>query len=539
MIEDGRRVEGGEVGRSDQLEDQQGPEEAGAGARAAGGAPSPGIASVRVRQVSPPPRPDRCRACAGSRPDCADRPQRLGQDLLLAARQDRADVQVGVPGGGGGDGGRGQAGDRRQVEGRQGRAGVQDQRPLDHVAQLPDVSGPAVGHQVGHDLGEDRGCRPPHGGGDLARESLHQQRDVLRPLAQRRQLHAHHVQTVEEILAEALVGDQGVDVAVGGRDHPHVDPRRPLVPDPIELAVLQDPQDLGLGRQRHVADLVHEQRPPVRQPEPSLPVGHRTGERAAPVPEELALPHLHRDRGAVDAHVRPLRPAAQAMDHPADELLAGPRFPQQQDGRGAGGHGADQPHRLHPGAGAPERLLLRLLARAQVLDLALQRPGPQGALERHLERLRIGRLQDVIGRPRLDALDRGGDRPLAGEDDDRDLGVGRLDLPHQVETVAARHAQVGQDHVDGGAGERTERLGDATGELHVEAALPEKLPERGAHVPLVLHHQDAATRRHPAGSPHHATVLVRQHAPPSPETASGRSLRPPPAPAPPDPLRAA
>ena len=42
-----------------------------------------------------------------------------------------------------------------------------------------------------------------------------------------------------------------------------------LAPDPLELRVLQHPQQLDLGRRRQLADLVEEERAPVGQLEPA------------------------------------------------------------------------------------------------------------------------------------------------------------------------------------------------------------------------------------------------------------------------------
>ena len=57
--------------------------------------------------------------------------------------------------------------------------------------------------------------------------------------------------------------------------------------------------------------------------------------------------------------------------------------------------------------------------RAQVAHLAPQGAAGQRALERDLERLGVGGLQEVVAGPALQALHRGGDRALAGEHHDR------------------------------------------------------------------------------------------------------------------------
>ena len=68
---------------------------------------------------------------------------------------------------------------------------------------------------------------------------------------------------MEEILAEAPGGDVGAQFAVGGGDHPDVDPQAPVAADPFDLAFLEHAQELGLHVRRHVADLVEEERAAV------------------------------------------------------------------------------------------------------------------------------------------------------------------------------------------------------------------------------------------------------------------------------------
>ena len=62
-----------------------------------------------------------------------------------------------------------------------------------------------------------------------------------------------------------LLGDERLQVLVGGAHDAHVD-RNFLAPaDALDDAVLQEAQQLGLQRQRHVADLVEEQRAAARR----------------------------------------------------------------------------------------------------------------------------------------------------------------------------------------------------------------------------------------------------------------------------------
>ena len=83
--------------------------------------------------------------------------------------------------------------------------------------------------------------------------------DVAATLAQRRQLQAHHVQPVQQVGTETAFGHQRLQVLVGCGDHAHVHPDQFAPADAEEFAFGQHPQQPGLQRQRHVADLVEEQ----------------------------------------------------------------------------------------------------------------------------------------------------------------------------------------------------------------------------------------------------------------------------------------
>ncbi len=98
-------------------------------------------------------------------------------------------------------------------------------------------------------------------------------------------------------------------VLVGRRQHARVDADARRAADGLHHLLLQHAQDLGLGLQAHVADFVEEDRAAVRQLELAAAVGHRAGERAAHVTEQLALDQLLGNRGAIDLDERPGAPA--------------------------------------------------------------------------------------------------------------------------------------------------------------------------------------------------------------------------------------
>src|SRR5690606_14608997 len=94
------------------------------------------------------------------------------------------------------------------------------------------------------------------------------------------------------------------------------------VAEPPDALLLQDAEQLHLQRQRQLADLVEEERAAVRLLEQARLVARRVGERAAPVPEELALEQVLGDGAAVDRDEGP-RPARRpGVERAGDELLA-------------------------------------------------------------------------------------------------------------------------------------------------------------------------------------------------------------------------
>ena len=255
------------------------------------------------------------------------------------------------------------------------------------------------------------------------REVRREQRDVLAPLAQRRHVQREHGQAVVEVGAEATALDLAGEVAVGGGDHPHVDVVRAVGADALDLAALQRAQQLGLQRQRQLADLVEEQRAPVGHLELARPVAQRAGEGARHVAEQLALGDRLRQRRAVDVDQRLFAPRRQGVHVLRDQLLADAGLAGDEHRQVGGGDHLDlleQPR--HRGARAEDlaRALGRVplqLARhlAAVLGPLLQRLDQrrraQGRARERTERRQEALVQGVegvglerVGRQRADHL---------------------------------------------------------------------------------------------------------------------------------------
>ena len=260
-----------------------------------------------------------------------------------------------------------------------------------------------------------------------------------------------------------------------------------LPADALELALLQDAQELDLHVHRDVAALVEEERAAVGELEAPGPPRHRAGEGALLVPEQLRLEHAGRQRGAVHAHERLLLARRVDVDGVGDQLLAGAGLAAQQHRR------VRRRHLLH--------LLEHLAQRRRVADdlaevelavhllrevagVLLELLDCRRALSRRsveaLDRLREHALH-FLGVPRLgdvavhvaevDRLDQHVDVGEGGEDDADGVGAHRARRLEELEARHLRHALVGDDHRHVVLFEERERLVAGAGRMDLEDAL--------------------------------------------------------------------
>src|SRR5881296_4207761 len=162
------------------------------------------------------PRPQRRRLHAenpGPAERAADAPARALEDRddVLALHGIERQGPLGLPLG---------AGLRAPVRQIQLAAAAQDRGPLDHVGELANVPRPRIAQErVERGLGH--GLEPlAELLAVLAREIGDEQRDVLPPLAQRRDVNREDLQPIVQVGPEPAFLDGLLEVAVGGRDHP-------------------------------------------------------------------------------------------------------------------------------------------------------------------------------------------------------------------------------------------------------------------------------------------------------------------------------
>src|SRR5262249_52444159 len=107
----------------------------------------------------------------------------------------------------------------------------------DGVLQLTDVARPGVVEQFLHRFRRESPRRFTWAG-VLAGEVRRQQRDVLGPVAQRRQVNFDNVEPVIQVLAKLAFLDQGWQSAIGGGDDAHIYLDTRCAADALETALL-------------------------------------------------------------------------------------------------------------------------------------------------------------------------------------------------------------------------------------------------------------------------------------------------------------
>ena len=162
------------------------------------------------------------------------------------------------------------------------------------------------------------------------REVADEHGNILRTVPQGRRHDWKDIKAVIEIAAELLIRDHPGQIPVGRRYQTDVDTNGAVAPQPLELLLLQDAQQLGLQLERNVADLIEEQGALVRQFEPADLLCDGARESPPFMAEQLAFEQPRRNRRAVHLDEGPLATLTQVVDRASDELLACAGFPLNQ-----------------------------------------------------------------------------------------------------------------------------------------------------------------------------------------------------------------
>ena len=85
---------------------------------------------------------------------------------------------------------------------------------------------PLVGHQEVERVGRDALLPNAEAGADAGQKLVHKRRDVGEPVAERRHPDQVHVEPIEQVLPKAPGADLRLELAVGRRHDPRLDPDR-------------------------------------------------------------------------------------------------------------------------------------------------------------------------------------------------------------------------------------------------------------------------------------------------------------------------
>jgi hypothetical protein len=320
------------------------------------------------------------------------------------------------------------------------------------MRQLAHVAGPPVAEQRPHRVGVEFVDRLAVAGCVLGEEVRGELRDIVAPLAQRRQADLDRVDAEQQVLTEPSRGDLSGDVGVGGGQDAHVDLARLGRADALQLARLQHAQQLRLLRLGEVGDLVEEQRATVGDLEAADAVGLGVGEGALVVAEQLALEHAFGEPAEVHGHEGAAGTRRGRVQPAGDDLLAGAVLPGDQ---GVGVGRADPLHQAEYGehrGGGRDQLGRAVAAQRAVLALeSLARADGASQLDLRTQLLQqpgvVPRFFDVVARAAAHRFDGAFDRSPGGHDEHGERGVEPLEAGEEVEAFDPARRIAGVVHV--------------------------------------------------------------------------------------------
>ena len=146
-----------------------------------------------------------------------------------------------------------------------------------------------------------------------------------------------------EIHAEGAALHLGGEVAIGGGYQADVELPGACAADTLELALLQDAQQLGLQLRSQLADLVEKNGAALGHLELALFLRHGSGEGALLVSEQLAFQQRLGEGGAVDGDEGLGRARAEAVQGAGHQFLAGAGFAEDEHRGVLRSHARDQP----------------------------------------------------------------------------------------------------------------------------------------------------------------------------------------------------
>ena len=219
--------------------------------------------------------------------------------------------------------GMGRNGLHREISCREHRRGAPDNCALDDIAQLSNVSRPRVSSEgietvLAHTL--DSFLVFPI---EFLDEVPDEQRQILEPVAQRRQLDGVNVKTVVKVLAQSPLANRLMQRTIGCGEDAYVDRQLFACAETENFLFFENTEQFGLHLRPHLGDLVEQKAAAVRPLEASLPAAISARKGPAFVAEQFAFDQAFRDCRAIDCDVRSVLPRRSVVDRACGQLFPG------------------------------------------------------------------------------------------------------------------------------------------------------------------------------------------------------------------------
>src|SRR6266550_5198293 len=214
-------------------------------------------------------------------------------------------------------------------------AGADRNSNLDNVLELSNIAGPAMPLERADRILTETQILPPLALRVTLHKVVRENRNVSIAFAERRELQARDVEAVEQVGAEATVGDRRLERRVRARDDSGVKGALLGSAETPKTPVFDNAQELCLEFERKLDNLVEKDGARSGDLEQSALQRSRIGERARLMTEQLTLEERLRNCRAIDRHEGLRRARAGSMNAARKKLLSRPRLTNEQYGHAA------------------------------------------------------------------------------------------------------------------------------------------------------------------------------------------------------------
>ena len=232
-----------------------------------------------------------------------------------------------------------------------------------------------------------------------------------------------------------------------GGQHPHVHRNLFIAADALDVFFLEHAQQLDLGAQAQVANLIEEDGAEVGLLEAADPPGVRAGVSAAFVAEQFAFQQRLRDGRAIHRDERLVGAFAVLVNRPRHQFLARAGFAANEHGDGSGGHTPDfLVDGLH-GAAVADDGGLGGVGFAHFQWLGHEAAAGHGFGDEIEQFAHIKRFEEIVVGAKLGGFNGGFGRAESSHHDDGKFRLGGVELLDQFEAGQAWHLQIGEHYI--------------------------------------------------------------------------------------------